>query len=213
MKLEPLGEAAFIIRGLGGSAADIARRLNEQPTEGVLEATACYETVGLYVDPDRFQPDQFNVDLGSLAHSYSTRRHRIPVCYEMGEDLDDAAHQLGLTPEELIQEHSRAVYRCYAIGFSPGFPYLGYLPKRICGVARKAVPRVRVPAGSVGITGDQTGIYPASTPGGWCLIGRTPLQLVSVQDGYYPIEAGDEVVFVPIPASEFAGLEGRRLEP
>ena len=94
----------------------------------------------------------------------------------------------------------------------PGFPYLGYLPEKLCGVPRLNSPRIRVEPGSVGLTGRQTGIYPLPRPGGWNLIGRTPLTLVDVADGYFPLRVGDRVRFSRIESSEYERLYGMRLE-
>src|SRR5436305_14219057 len=113
--------------------------------------------------------------------------------------------------DEVIRLHSETVYSVYAIGFCPGFPYLGYLPERLCGVPRLESPRLRVKAGSVGLTGRQTGIYPEPRPGGWNLVGRTPLVLVDVADGYFPLRTGDRVRFTRIDAAEYRRLKGERL--
>jgi inhibitor of KinA len=130
----------------------------------------------------------------------------LPVCYggEFGPDLETVAAHCGLGAAEVITLHSGAAYRVHAIGFVPGFPYLGGLPAAL-GVPRRATPRTRVPAGSVGIGGAQTGVYPMATPGGWHLIGRTPLAL------YRPnherpclLGIGDRVQFQPISPEEFA---------
>src|SRR4029077_17434779 len=113
--------------------------------------------------------------------------------------------------DEVIRLHGETVYTVYAIGFCPGFPYLGYLPAPLCGGARLAAPRLRVEGGSVGLTGRQTGIYPEPRPGGWNLIGRTPLVLVDVAGGYFPLRTCDRVQFVPIDATAFGQLQGERL--
>jgi inhibitor of KinA len=99
----------------------------------------------------------------------------------------------------------------YAIGFCPGFPYLGYLPEPLVGVPRLASPRLKVEAGSVGLTGRQTGIYTEERPGGWNIVGRTPLELVNVADGYFPLETGDQIEFRPIGHSEYERLRGKRI--
>jgi inhibitor of KinA len=99
----------------------------------------------------------------------------------------------------------------YAIGFCPGFPYLGYLPSALSGVPRLETPRVRLERGSVGLTGRQTGIYTEPRPGGWNIIGRTPFELVNVADGYFPLRTGDRVQFTRIDEREFRRLEGQRL--
>jgi inhibitor of KinA len=99
----------------------------------------------------------------------------------------------------------------YAVGFVPGFPYLGYLPPELCGVGRLGSPRLRVEAGSVGLTGRQTGVYPLPRPGGWNLIGRTPLVLVDVAAGFFPLRVGDRVQFARIDERRYRELEGERL--
>ena len=111
------------------------------------------------------------------------RTVEIPVCYggDFGPDLARVAAQAKLSPEEVIKRHSKATYLVYLIGFAPGFPYLGGLPKELA-TPRHAKPRMAVPAGSVGIAGEQTGIYPQVTPGGWNLIGATPQRLFRPED-------------------------------
>jgi inhibitor of KinA len=137
--------------------------------------------------------------------------HRIPCCYELQLDLARVAKHLGLSPDEIIRLHSETEYTVYAIGFCPGFPYLGYLAEKLCGVPRLESPRPRVDAGSVGLTGRQTGIYTEPRPGGWNIIGRTPLELVHVADGYFPIRTGDKVQFTRIDEAEFHRLHRQRL--
>ena len=100
--------------------------------------------------------------------------------------------------DEVIRRHVEAVYTVCAIGFCPGFPYLGYLPAPLCGVPRLEAPRLRVEAGSVGMTGRQTGIYTEMRPGGWNLIGRTPLELVNVADGYFPLRTGERGAWMSV---------------
>ena len=102
-------------------------------------------------------------------------------------DLARVAERTGLPADEVIRLHQQAEYTVYAIGFCPGFPYLGYLPPPLCGVPRLEKPRIKVEAGSVGMTERQTGIYTEPRPGGWNIIGRAPLELVHVADGYFPL--------------------------
>jgi KipI family sensor histidine kinase inhibitor len=133
----------------------------------------------------------------------------IPVCYggKFGPDLAFVAAHNGIDPEEVIRLHSAAAYRIYAIGFAPGFCYLGGLDSRIH-APRLATPRLRVAAGSVGIAGSQTGVYPLASPGGWQLIGRTPLCLFDPERPRpIPYQAGDTIRFRPVPAEAFARLE------
>src|SRR5262249_43370229 len=137
-----------------------------------------------------------------LARQATGRLHRIPCCYDFQLDLNRVAACTGQSAEEVVRLHAATEYTVYAIGFCPGFPYLGYLPPALCGVPRLDAPRLRVEAGSVGLTGRQTGIYTEPRPGGWNLIGRTPLDLVHVADGYFPLRTGDRVRFEPITAAE-----------
>src|SRR5262249_31848444 len=125
------------------------------------------------------------------------KTHLIPVLYD-GEDLADVAAQLGLSEGDVMGLHCGQEYMCFAVGFCPGFPYLGWLPEKLQGIPRMATPRTRTVPGSVGITGKQTAIYPSERPGGWRIIGRTPLTLVDVDDNYFPIRAGDLVSFEPL---------------
>jgi inhibitor of KinA len=205
----PLGERALILRDLPAAPYRIAAALNAAPPPGLVEAVASYDAVAVYIDPDRFDPR--SLDPLPVLPDESPRRHRIPVCYPMGDDLAEAADRLGLTPAEVARAHSETIYRCAAVGFRPGFAYLGTLPDALAHLPRRAEPRLRVEAGSVGVTGRQTGVYPQAGPGGWWLIGRTPVTLVDPESGYYPVEAGDEVVFVPIDEEEFRAREGERL--
>ena len=132
----------------------------------------------------------------------------IPVCYggEYGPDLEAVAAHTGLSAAEVATGHAEASYRVAMIGFAPGFPYLVGLPKPLA-VPRLATPRLRVPAGSVGIAGEQTGIYPLATPGGWRLIGRTPLVLFRPDlDPPTLLQANDVVKFRAITDVEYAAL-------
>ena len=204
MRLEPLGETAWIVRKSSVKPAILARNLRQRG----LNAVAAYETVGVY---DVGRSDLESALAQPMDLSLAGRRQEIPVCYEMGEDLESAAAELGLSVSQLVEFHTSVDYEVAAIGFMPGFPYLGPLPPEISGLPRLAVPRTRVPAGSVAITGDQTGIYPQESPGGWHLIGRTPLTIVDVAANYFPIEAGDFVRFLAIDSAGFEIHRGSRL--
>jgi inhibitor of KinA len=141
----------------------------------------------------------------------ASRLHVIPCCYELGLDFERIEQHTHLARDTVIALHVGTVYTVYAIGFCPGFPYLGYLPAELAGVPRLASPRLRVDEGGVGLTGRQTGIYTEPRPGGWNIIGRTPLRLVDVKDEYFPLRTGDRVQFRPIDEREYRGLVGRRL--
>jgi inhibitor of KinA len=133
----------------------------------------------------------------------------IPMCYggEFGPDLKDVAELHGMTPESVIESHATATYRVYFLGFAPGFAYLGQLPDALV-TPRLATPRRSVPAGSLGIAGNQTGVYPIATPGGWRLLGRTPAAMFRPDRAEMSLLAlGDLVRFVPISREQFAKLE------
>ena len=131
----------------------------------------------------------------------------IPVCYggAFGPDLPFVAKHAGLTEQEVIALHAGRDYRIYMLGFLPGFPYLGGLDERLF-TSRLPTPRTAIPAGAVGIGGEQTGIYPIASPGGWQLIGRTPLKLFDPAAGRLPYAAGDRIRFTPITQAEFDAL-------
>jgi inhibitor of KinA len=130
----------------------------------------------------------------------------------MHQDMVRVCEQTGLSAEDVIRLHTSTEFMVYAIGFVPGFPYLGYLPPELCGVGRLPSPRLRVEARSVGLTGRQTGIYPLPRPGGWNLIGRTPRVIVDVAEGFFPLRVGDRVRFERIDERQYREQEGEKLE-
>jgi inhibitor of KinA len=146
---------------------------------------------------------------GEKTHASKRKTIEIPVCYEeeFGPDLREVAALHGLTPKQVIQLHCSRAYHAYFLGFAPGFAYLGDLPKEIA-TPRRDSPRKQVPAGSVAIAGRQTAVYPFTTPGGWRLLGRTPLQMFRTSKKPASlISIGDEVRFRPISRDEYKKLE------
>lgn len=193
-----------------------ATALRNANLDWLIDIVPAYASVGVFYESTRIRHTDAHkaletFDAGSGSKAASGKLHVIPCCYEMQLDLQRVAEHTGLKPEEVIRQHADREYTVYAIGFAPGFPYLGYLPTELCGVPRLPSPRVRVEPGSVGLTGKQTGIYPQVRPGGWNLIGRTPLTLVDVVDGYFPLRVGDRVQFRRIDGDEFRRVEGQRL--
>ncbi|MCS7045146.1 MAG: allophanate hydrolase subunit 1 [Gemmataceae bacterium] len=217
LSFEPLGDQAVLVRA-GDETAALAfaaavRRTKPPWVDDVVQA---YTTVAVFyrpgaIDYDGARTALAGIDWSALAEVSPGKLHVIPCCYELGLDFDRITAHTGLTREQIIAAHTAATYTVYAIGFCPGFPYLGYLPEALQGVPRLESPRLRLEAGSVGLTGRQTGIYTEARPGGWNIVGRTPLQLVDVADNYFPISTGDRVRFEAIDRSTFERWRGRRL--
>lgn len=190
--------------------------LKEKQIPGVEEWVPGYCSLMVYYDPLKTDYKKLVNILSSLQVSNTCemrkekRIHNIPVLYggETGKDLSDVAKINRLTEKEVIEIHSGKIYRVYMIGFAPGFPYLGGLDPRIH-TPRLKSPRVKVEAGSVGIAGKQTGIYPLSTPGGWRIIGHTPLPLFQPdkEDSPSLIQAGDYIRFVPVTEEEYDSIK------
>ena len=181
--------------------------LDEKP-EGVIGALPAYRTLTVEYDPLLMTYGQVCLFLRGLkpltGSKESGRLVRIPVCYSegFGPDLGAVSEHAGLSREEVIRRHTSADYRVYMLGFRPGFPYLGGLDPAIA-CPRRGTPRQRVEGGSVGIAGNQTGVYPETSPGGWNIIGRTPLRLFDEESGTALLSAGDTVRFEEIPESVF----------
>ena len=175
--------------------------------EGVVGSIPAYRTLTVEYDPMRITYGQVCLFLRGLTETGAApaagRLVRVPVVYggEYGPDLGAVAAHAGLSGQEVVSRHCAPEYRVYMLGFMPGFPYLGGLDPSIA-CPRKTVPRLRVEGGSVGIAGMQTGVYPEPSPGGWNIIGRTPLTLFGEEKGSL-LCAGDTVRFVPIDEKEY----------
>jgi inhibitor of KinA len=218
LSLQPLGDQAVLaqfateVEALHWAAA--VRLLGPAWLVDVVQA---YRSVAVYFDLDRTTGGAVAAELGQLAQTESPDRapegrlHKIPCCYERQLDLERVVQATNLSADEVIALHLSTEYIVYAIGFCPGFPYLGYLPAPLCGVPRLAAPRLRVESGSVGLTGRQTGIYTEVRPGGWNIVGQTPLELVNVADGYFPLRTGDRIRFQRIDETAFRQFQGQRL--
>jgi KipI family sensor histidine kinase inhibitor len=173
-----------------------------------------YRSAAVFTDPDQTSLEALERELVSIepgpAQLPEGKNLTIPVWYD-GPDLDDVALRLKLERDELVAQHTSTVYDVFAIGFLQGFPYAGYLPSALCGLPRRDAPRLKVPAGSVAIAGRQTGIYPRESPGGWHLLGRTPLLIADPDQEYFPIRAGDRVQFQAISVQEFEDRRDERI--
>lgn len=187
---------------------------------GVTAVVPTYRSVVVHYDPlvtnHRELLDRIKSRLVSGVKAGDTGGQvvEIPTCYgeELGPDLDYVAHHHGMTVKQVVDLHSKNLYHVYMLGFLPGFPYLGGLPRRLA-TPRAKNPRPSVPAGSVGIGGGQTGIYPVESPGGWHIIGRTPVNLYD--PGREPpvlLKAGDKLKFIPIGRSDYYRLLPERTD-
>lgn len=224
MEITPLGDSALIVRVVDDFALDpeaslnavlaAFRSLEAAAIPGVIELAPAYSTIGVFFDAARIEPfNRFRTTIESILGVSSladkikieTPLIEIPVCYdrEFALDLDDVARVAGVDGTEVIRRHSGATYRVNCVGFIGGFPFLSGLPS-VLATPRRPVPRKEVPAGSVAIGGAQTGIYPRNSPGGWNVIGRTPLRLFEVQrEPPTILQAGDRVRFRKISREEF----------
>ncbi len=229
MRITTLGDRALVVE-LGTQVDEPThyrvqaafRLLESPPLSAVTEVVPAYTTLTLYYDPvvlakaERPQENQDPTEplirqilkrlqtLPSRLEPISGPIREIPVCYggEFGPDLETVAREKGLTPAQVIEAHSSVVYLVHMIGFAPGFPYLGGLPECLA-LPRRTSPRTAVSPGSVGISNRNSCIYPSATPGGWHLLGRTPLRLFRPEAPQPSLlQAGDRVRFCAISPEE-----------
>src|SRR2546421_1633664 len=232
MEITPLGDSALLVRVVENFEDDPNDALNKvlkakcsleaAQIPGVVELAPAYTTVALFYNPARVIDAGASIEnvfgwieqriRQALSNPGQARADRIettlveiPVCYEQefGFDLEGVARHAGVHWKEVVDLHCGAEYRVHCVGFTPGFPFLGGLPSKIA-TPRRDVPRKEIPAGSVAIGGKQTGIYPIKSPGGWNVIGRTPLRLFDPQRNPPAVfRAGDRVRFRSITREEF----------
>ncbi|MBQ1741689.1 MAG: 5-oxoprolinase subunit PxpB [Oscillospiraceae bacterium] len=233
----PLGEAAILVSlgtkidpAVHEAVRSLSYALAQAPFHGMIEYVAAYTNVTVFYDPVELAKEQLRQTDEALPYGFQVARQhiaailrdmgksaaqearvvRVPVCYggAYGPDLADVASYHHVSEADIVRQHTSGDYLVYMIGFAPGFPYVGGLPKAIATPRRKS-PRVSIPAGSVGIAGEQTGIYPIATPGGWQIIGRTPLALFRPGNDEDPtlLHAGDKLVFYAIDEAEYQALQ------
>lgn len=232
MEVTPLGDSAVLIR-VTEDFDDAPERALEKvlaaqqslvaaKIPGAIEVAPAYTTVSLFYDPAGaieagapvenvfgWLETQIRKAIGKSENIGAKLRKtsviEIPVCYdnEFGFDLEEVSRRAGLRPDEVVDLHSGAKYRVHCVGFIGGFPFLGGLPPKIS-TPRRENPRKEIPAGSIGIGGKQTGIYSIKSPGGWNIIGRTPLRMFDPQKNPpVLLQTGDRVRFRPITREEF----------
>lgn len=218
-RLHHAGDSLVLVEFESTVAPDVNRRavalaaaIAAARVRGVRDVVPAYASVGVHVDPLRF--DQAALD-AVVSHAWDTaasaegpaRVVEIPVCYgaPFGPDLAEVAAFAGCSADDVIARHAAGRYRVYMLGFLPGFAYLGGVDDSIA-MPRHSTPRTTVPAGSVGIAGRQTGVYPCESPGGWRLIGRTPLAMFDLtRPEPALLSPGDVVRFVPTPHGSWTG--------
>jgi inhibitor of KinA len=236
MEIVPLGDSALVVRvrdrfeDAPEETLDVVLRTLQQlrtaAIPGVIELAPAYTSIAVFFEPitiakatetsDKvfdWLASRIRAAVAGVADPGKSPRSRsqtveIPVCYdpEFALDIADVARRANVSPKEVIRLHSTAEYRVACIGFVPGFPFLTGLPKKLA-TPRRDVPRKGIPPGSVGIGGAQTGIYPLRSPGGWNLIGRTPLRLFDPEKNPpVLLRAGDRVRFRVITREEFEAL-------
>ena len=220
------GDAALVLAlparldpAINARCVAVAETLRGRRLRGVLDVVEAFATVTVHFDPLLGDVDALHAVLCGLAadaEALSRRRDvrpgrevRLPVCYggRRGPDLADVARFARCSEAEVVERHCSPAYRVYMLGFQPGFAYMGAVDPRIA-APRRGVPRVHVPAGSVGIAARQTGVYPVASPGGWQLLGQTPVRLFDMARGDpFLLSAGDLVRFEPIDEASYDRLE------
>jgi KipI family sensor histidine kinase inhibitor len=225
-RIAPAGDSAVLVEfderidvRINEQVVRMARSVEAAGLAGVRDVVPTYRSVAVYFDPLRTDydaliellqreagPAEGPAEARNGCSRIEDRLVRVPVCYggDFGPDLAAIARHAGVTEAEVIARHTAPRYRVFMMGFLPGFTYLGTVHPSIA-VGRHPTPRVRVPAGSVGIAGRQTGIYPLDTPGGWQLVGRTPVRMFDIERADpFLAKPGDAVQFYAIDAAEYA---------
>ncbi len=218
MEIVPLGDTALIVR-VGdslGAVLSAQRKLEGADLPGVRDIAPAFASVAVFFDsPGKLRAGLNAVEMALRGRGRSPKGTakpllvEVPVCYDakFALDLDRVAGHCDLSPNEVVERHAAARYDVRCVGFTPGFPFLGGLPPKLA-TPRREKPRTVVPAGAVGIGGAQTGIYPLPSPGGWNIIGRTPLRLFDVtREPAALLRAGDQVRIRAISREEFEAWE------
>ena len=197
----------------------LAASVRKTPMDGIIEIIPTYRSLLFVYDPVKVTPDLLINYIETIESRMGddpetgSRVVTIPVCYggEQGPDMETVQASAGLSAEEVIRLHSEPEYLIYMVGFTPGFPFLGGLNEKLF-TPRLKTPRTRVPQGSVGIANNQTGIYPVASPGGWQIIGRTPLTLFDPRrDDPFLYRAGDKIKFTPISQSQYEQIKQKEV--
>jgi KipI family sensor histidine kinase inhibitor len=222
--VEIAGDSALILYFADQPSAAVSERIQQTQqcllalmADEIIDTVASYGSLLVVFDPLKTDYWHLKQQLASIANSPAESTSGdsatvvLPVYYgeEVGLDLADMAVSTGLSIEQIIDIHQQQIYRVYAIGFAPGFAYLGEVDERIA-APRLATPRLKVPRGAVAIADRQTAVYPAQSPGGWNIIGRCPVPMFDPNaEPTMPVSAGDRVQFEAISREQFIALGGQ----
>jgi len=202
------------------------RRLRDEPIEGVIETVPTFRSLAVHYDPDVVGFETLGAKLSQLSERIEgddtqTRLWRIPGCYdaEFGPDLAELGERADLSAQQVVDCHASTQYLVYMMGFLPGFAYMGDVPEPLV-QPRRETPRTRVPAGSIAVATSMTAVYTLESPGGWHILGRTPLIFFDLEQEYPALlSPGDRVVFEPVSREAFETINSQvtsgryRLEP
>ena len=217
MTFHPLGDSAILLKfdqkidpDINQKVVSVVNSLTSNPIKGVTGWIPAYCSLMVSYDPMVIHYDQLESQLEEMSSAPSgpakaPREFNIPVCYggEFGVDLEEVSKETSLSIKEIIDIHTSTQFRVYMLGFIPGFVYMGSIPPEL-NCSRKTTPRLKVPSRSVGLAGQQTGIYPTEAPGGWQIIGRTPFNIIDLsQTNPFLFEAGDSIRFNSIDQDEY----------
>lgn len=224
INIQPFGDQALLVQWeqiidpqINSEVIRLDRAIQRSKINGFNFSIPAYCSLTIGFKPELISYEQLSAQIRELhrqsdntsPRAFPSRKITIPVCYQgaYAPDLDWLSQHFGLEPEQIIHLHTHAPFRVYMLGFMPGFPYMGKLPQAL-ETPRKTTPRLRVPAGAVGLAGLQTGIYPIESPGGWQIIGRTPLKIFDPErEQPFLLAPGDEVHFEAISEADFLNLK------
>ena len=217
----PAGDEALVIEfgktideEINNRVISMATSIRNKRIKGVREILPTYRSLMVFYNPKKISYIRLVSTVKALGFKENEGEEEekktliVPCCYDdsFGPDLSDMSKELGLTKEEIVKIHSKKKYKIYMLGFLPGFVYLGGLDKRI-NIPRLQTPRTKIPARSVGIGGAQTGVYPVDSPGGWRLIGSTPLDFYDIKrEDPVLCEAGEYIRFMPVSKPEYSDI-------
>ncbi len=223
IEIQPMGDRTLLVNfaqkidpDIHQQVMNLSAKIEGELIEGVLYISPAYCSLSIGYNPEYIKYPELSLWIKNLWKQRKKYRKipvrvlTLPVCYEEPYALDlwEISKITGLMPEDIIETHIAKSYQVYMLGFLPGFPYLGVLPE-VLQCPRKAKPRLATPERSVGIAGLQTGIYPSESPGGWNIVGNTPLPIFTGQKSTpFLLRAGDEVKFQSITKNDYEHIEG-----